>query len=389
MTRRLLVNWVTHPLVGMTVEGLRWVNAFRAENPQLQIGLLLNRDAPLALAQCLGALDCLYTVDATASTADRLLTEPALPTYWDYVFSDPRNHAPTAHSDFRRIDEFLRSALPAAVFNQGWRRDALPATRHRPVRLALPQAVQQSAAARLPADRRPIISMLHGSAAEASRTPAPDFWEQLIGALRERHPDAVVVLIGSLKGSGQRTLGVDRSTLDALLASFDNMVDAVDLPLLEQLALAQLCDVHISPHTGMAFAIQCVGTPWLALSGAREVEYVFNGVPVASLYPTCDRYPCGDWVGRSGYRMLPRCETLTRFGRPFECLSTAALGARMDEILDRVDDLIAGRIDYHAALRQHRVEIARRTDIPPGGNFLEGGEQVLAPDFLYLNVAET
>ena len=39
---RLLVNWVTHPLVGMTVEGLRWVNAFRAENPALEIGLLLH-----------------------------------------------------------------------------------------------------------------------------------------------------------------------------------------------------------------------------------------------------------------------------------------------------------------------------------------------------------
>jgi hypothetical protein len=47
----LLVNWVTHTLVGMTVEGLRWVNAIRAENPELHVGLLLNRDAPVALAQ--------------------------------------------------------------------------------------------------------------------------------------------------------------------------------------------------------------------------------------------------------------------------------------------------------------------------------------------------
>lgn len=384
MTQRLLVNWVTHPLVGMTVEGLRWVNAFRAENPALEIGLLLNRDAPTALAQCLGALDCLYAVNVSGScTADRLATEPALPMQWDYIFTDPGNHSPTGHESFRKVDELLRGLMPDAACNRAWQLNALPPATHRPVRLVLPASAQQVAAARLPPDRSPVISLLHGSAAQASRTPAPEFWQTLINALRKRYPDAIIVLIGSLKGRGKRTLGIDRETLDALLATFDGMVDAVDLPLLEQLALAQLADVHVSPHTGMAFAIQCVGTPWLALSGAREVEYVFNGVPWVSLYPTCDRYPCGDWVGRTGYRMYRRCEVLKQSGKPFDCLSTTALSARLGEILDRIDDLIAGRIDYHKALQQHREEIARRTDLPRDGNFLEGGKQVLAPDFLF------
>ncbi|MEZ5573993.1 MAG: hypothetical protein R3E64_18550 [Halioglobus sp.] len=384
MAQRLLVNWVTHPLVGMTVEGLRWVSAFRAENPELEIGLLLASDAPVALAQCLPALDCLYTIDVDACCNERrLVTEPPLPADWDYLFTDPRNHPPTAHSSLHMIDNMLRDYLVDAACNQGWTLAALPAHRHRPVRLALPPALLQSAAAQLPPGQTPVISLLHGSAAEASRTPPPAFWQQLISALQQRHPDAVVVLIGSLKGQGQRTLGVDRAQIDTLSSTFDRIVDAVDLPLLEQLALAQLADVHISPHTGMAFAIQCVGTPWLALSGAREVEYVFNGVPCASVYPGCDRYPCGEWVGRSGYRMYRRCEVLKQLGKPFDCLSASALAARLEEILDRTDELIAGRIDYHEALRQHVAEIARRTDLPPQGNFLEGGEHVLAADFLY------
>ena len=148
------------------------------------------------------------------------------------------------------------------------------------MRLQLPDAAREFAAARLPSGRSPVISIVPGSAAEASRTPAPEFWRQLIGALRERYPDVIVVLIGSLRGEGRGTLGLNREKIDALLAAHDSIIDAVDLPLLQQLALAERCDVHVSPHTGMSFAIQCVGTPWLALSGAREVEYVFNGVPV-------------------------------------------------------------------------------------------------------------
>lgn len=384
MTARLLLNWVTHPLVGMTVEGLRWVNAFRAENPVLEIGLLLHPDAPTELAECLPALDRLYTVGvATTCNADRLVTNPPLQGHWDYIFTDPRNHASGAHSAFRQVDEILRREHPGVIGNHGWDSGQLPASRHRPVRLQLPQAAREFATARLPSGRGPVISIVPGSAAEASRTPAPEFWQQLISALRERHPNAVIVLIGSLRGEGRATLGLDRRKIDALLAAYDGMVDAVDLPLLQQLALAERCDVHVSPHTGMSFAIQCVGTPWLALSGAREVEYVFNGVPWSSLYPACDRYPCGDWVGRSGERMYPRCKVLAQWGKPFECLSTTVLGKRCDEIVDRIDDLLHGRIDYHAELERHLVEIARRTDLAPGANFLEGGQEVVARDFLY------
>jgi hypothetical protein len=384
MTARLLVNWVTHPLVGMTVEGLRWVNAFRTENPALEIGLLLHADAPTQLAACLPAVDRLFTVDVAATcSADRLITDPPLQGHWDYIFTDPRNHELTAHSSFRLVDDFLRRQLAGAAGNRAWHMGELPAARHCPVRLVLPEAVRKSAASRLPSGRTPVISIVPGSAAEASRTPAPEFWRRLIGALRERHPDVTIVLIGSLQGQGRQTLGIDRGKINEMVSAHDATIDAVDLPLLDQLALAACCDVHISPHTGMSFAIQCVGTPWLVLSGAREVEYVFNGVPWASIYPDCDRYPCGDWVGRSGNRMYPRCKVLARFGKPYECLSTAVLGDRCDEILDRIDDLLHTRIDYHAAVEQHQAEIARRTDLAAGANFLEGGQQVLAPDFVF------
>jgi hypothetical protein len=384
MTARLLVNWVTHPLVGMTVEGLRWVTAFRAENPALEIGLLLHRDAPGELADCLDALDKRFAVDIAATcAAGHLVADPPLQGQWDYLFTDPRNHAPTAHGDFRQVDDILRRQLPRAAGNRGWDSGMLPHSRHRPVRLSLPEEARAFAAHRLPAGRGPRISIVPGSAAEASRTPAPEFWDQLISALRGRYPDVVVVLIGSLRGQGRSTLGLARNSIDTLLDKNANLVDAVDLPLLQQLALAERCDVHVSPHTGMSFAIQCVGTPWLALSGAREVEYVFNGVPWSSLYPACDRYPCGNWVGETGERMYPRCRALARFGKPYECLGTQVLSERCGEILDRIDELLHRRIDYHAELARHVPEIARRTGLAPGVNFLEGGEQVLAQDFLY------
>jgi hypothetical protein len=382
---RLLINWVTFPGIGHVVEALRWVQAFRSENPDLEIGLLLHRRGPTVLADCLPVLDRLYAVDVEASCSeDRLVCEPALDRRWDWIFSDPRNHSDSADPSLRRVDELLGREQPDARANHGWDCSGLPAARHRPVRLVLPRAARDCAAARLPPGREPIVSIVPGSAAETSRTPAPEFWRRLMGALRERHPRAAFVLIGSLRARpGQATLGIDRDQLDALVGAFDAVVDAMDLPLLEQLALAARCHVHVSPHTGVSFAIQCVGTPWLALSGAREVEYVFNGVPWSSLYPSCDRYPCGGWVGRSGPRMYPRCEDLARDGQPFECLSTAVLDSRLGEIVDRIDDLLAGRVDYHAELRRHRAEIARRTDLPEGASFLDGGDQVLAPDFRF------
>ncbi|MGA8260880.1 MAG: hypothetical protein WB783_11755, partial [Arenicellales bacterium] len=123
----------------------------------LEIDLLLNRDAPIALAQCLGTLDCLYTVDVAGScAADRLATEPILPMQWDYIFTDPRNHTPTAHESFRKVDELLRGLMPDAACNRAWQLNTLPPATHRPVRLVLPASAQQAAAARLPPDRSPV-----------------------------------------------------------------------------------------------------------------------------------------------------------------------------------------------------------------------------------------
>ncbi len=385
MTRRLLVNWVTHPLVGMTVEGLRWANAFKAENPDLETGLLLDSNAPIALARCLPSLDHVYAVDVDQTcNQDRLVSEPALPKRWSYIFTDPRHHGVAAESSFRKVDDILRRCIGRVPGNRGWDRTGLPVARHRPLRLVLPEAARRRAAACLPQGRSPVISIVPGSAAEPSRTPAASFWHELICAVRDRHPDAAFVVIASLgTPNGRCTQGIDRDWVNRLVSSRDGVVDAVDLPLLEQLALAARCDVHVSPHTGMSFAIQCVGTPWLVLSGAREVEYVFNGVPWRSVYPTCDRYPCGNWLGQRGNRMYPRCRVLAGLGRPFDCLDTAALLDRLGDILDGIEDLLHGRIDYHGELQRHRAEIVRRTGLDADTKFLDGGSPIGAPDFLF------
>lgn len=384
MSGHLLVNWVTHPLVGMTVEGLRWANAFRSRNPGMEIGLLLNRDAPLDLAACLPGLDRVFAVDVAATcTSGRLCSEPALEGPWEALFTDPRHHAESADPGYRRVDEVLRLTLAGIAANRGWTRGGLPAAKHQPVRLELPVASQERATERLAGCGAPLVSLVPGSAAEASRTPSMDFWRQLLAALCDRYPGVAIVLLGSLRQAGQKTLGITRRDIDDLAATFDCLIDAVDLPLLDQLALAARCDVHVSPHTGMSFAVQCVGTPWLVLSGAREVEYVFNGVPFKSIYPGCDRYPCGDWVGKLGKRMYPACEFLSRRGKPFACLSTPTLAARLGEILDGIDDLMHGRAPFHPALLRHREVIAGRLGLGADDNFLDGGTDVLAPGFLY------
>ena len=76
----------------------------------------------------------------------------------------------------------------------------------------------------------------------------------------------------------------------ALRAHPSTPLDAFDLPLAEQLALVEACDVFLAPHTGFGMAALAVGTPWLALSGGRWFEYFFNHVPFRSILPDPERY---------------------------------------------------------------------------------------------------
>ena len=94
------------------------------------------------------------------------------------------------------------------------------------------------------------------------------------------------MLVCKLRADERSATAFGRDELAALRAHPSQPLDAFDLPLAEQLALVEACDVFLAPHTGFGMAALAVGTPWLALSGGRWFEYFFNRVPFRSVIPT-------------------------------------------------------------------------------------------------------
>src|SRR5205823_8004374 len=113
-----------------------------------------------------------------------------------------------------------------------------------------------------------------------------------------------------------------------------------DMGLVNQLAVAQRCEVLVSPHTGLAFATLAVGTPWLTISGGRWREFFHVGTPFYSVLPNPARYPAfgPDAFDRTtidpdgSERIVSMCE--------------ARIEEDLPEILDAAEILVEGRWTY-------------------------------------------
>jgi hypothetical protein len=250
----------------------------------------------------------------------------------------------------------------------------MPARKPRPLRLRLPSDARREATRLVGADR-PAVVLIPGSATgNGARSPSVSLWETLIDALLEMPAHPRVVLMG-LTGSAtpNRTKGFGRTQIEALRRSRDDVIDAFDLPLSSQLAIAERCAALVAPHTGFCFAIQAVGVPWVVLSGAEHHEYWLNGVPILPLYPDCPRYPC------SG-RRLAGCDAIAAgdlFKGQFPCLADEALLPRVESIVSAVADLLAQRVDYGVAAATHLASLRER------GVGIRNPETVLGPTYRF------
>jgi hypothetical protein len=358
--KTLLINWVYYRPVGHVIEALRVACGIARANPDLRISLLLNAESPAELAECVDCIEHVYRAAVETSIPKEL------PREWDYVVSDPRSETATGWAALDRFHETLRSTV------RGASGAALP-RKIEPLRLTLPQAFRDSAEAHLAGGGSPRLSVLLGGASRM-RAPSLAFWTRLFDAFLERHPNGEIVLLGKIKGARSTTRGVTARDVAALCERYPAIRNAFDLPLLEQLALAERCNLHISPHSGMSFAVQAVGVPWLAISGQEWHEFLLNGVPLVSIYPECPLYPC--------YReMYPECRTQMRRDAITPCLSDDALFAKLPAIMDAVDSLLAGTVDYHEQARAHDRALRER-GVPDSWAILDW-PAVVADDYVF------
>ena len=266
---------------------------------------------------------------------------------WDYVLDDERSRQP-AQFEFGGVRAFYQASHRhfRARIRHGTAGSEPPAyVPNRGLRLELPGELREQAARELGA--APVrIALMPAGSSEPARYPSVASWELIAGALAAEFPEAVFCLVAKLERDGRTSTSATEEALDRIAAAAGNVVRAVDLPLLEQLAFVEACSLFLSPHTGFGAAALAVGTPWLALSGGPWHEWFFNDVPFWSVIPDTKRYPCFTQLAEQPAPVEddgPRTPSMTR----------ARIERDLPELLEGARLLVDGGLEYEEALRRY------------------------------------
>jgi hypothetical protein len=353
MTDRLLVDFFYAQQLGHAVEALQYCVGHAAAVPGREVSVLLNAATPTELATWCPAVSAVFPVDGPFLEADPAAAQrlAAVPRDWDWVVDDTRRHQPFQldlfpgmRDHYAASDAHLRAGRGRSVVSA----DRVGYLQHQPVRVHLPAAARAAAPRRVGDEARPRIAVLPAGSSEPSLYPSVASWLLVLDALTDAVPDLQLVLVGRLARDERSSTSWRREDVDALLAHRSRPVDCVDVPLAEQLAVVEACDVLLAPHSGFGMAALAVGTPWLALSGGRWFEYWANaGVPFRSVLPDPARYPAFSQFDPAAVVLDgddgPRTPSMTR-ARVREDLDRLVAGAR---------ELLAGQLTHERALAEY------------------------------------
>jgi hypothetical protein len=357
-SERLLVNFFYAYPVGHAVEALYRCHGYHAADPSREVSVVLNAETPVRLADFCPFVTAAYAVehpfvDACPDSLSRLV---GVPRRWDWVLDDARRKRDLDLGMFSGMRNYYAASDEHLVASRGRSVAGVEPpsyVRHRQLRFELPEAARAAAARRMP-EGGPWIAVMPAGSGERALYPSAASWSTVLDALGDALPAARFALLGKLEGShvsSRSSIGAD--DVGQLLSHLTQPVDCLDLDLAEQLAVADACDLFVSPHTGFAFAALAVGTPWLTISGGHWFEYFFNRVPFRSVMPDTDRYPC-----------------FTRFG-PLPVIDDGPDGPRTPSmsrarILDDLDAITAAAVElvedcvtYEQALADYFADLLR------------------------------
>ena len=186
--------------------------------------------------------------------------------------------------------------------------------------------------------------MLPAGSGPRGNYPSVRSWRLVLTALSRRWPEAVFCLLGKLRQDGRTATSFGHAELAELAAAVPASVNAVDLPIIDELAVVAACDVLVSPHTGFGMAALAVGTPWLSIAGNQWPEYYFNGVPFYSVLPDVYRFPAYTGLGPEpepvdddGPRSPSMCRERIEADRPAGLAALYALSGTATEEFNALD----------------------------------------------------
>ena len=281
-----------------------------------------------------------------------------MPRDWDWVVDDARRSVPEQVAAFPGMAAYYAGsdAQLRPRLGRGFAGASPPAyLPDQRLVLELPER-SRAVARRLLAGSGVRIAVLPAGSAAPWLYPSAASWASILEALLRQHPGATICLVGKLAEDGRTTTSVGRSVIERLLAVSPAVLDCFDLPLEDELALVEACDLFVSPHSGFGMAALSVGTPWLTLSGNRWPEYFYNGVPFYSVLPDRERFPC--YTGLDGDPPATASDSDGE-GRRSLSMSAARVRADLGELLEAAGTLIEGGLSYERALETHFERLLR------------------------------
>jgi len=362
MKKTLLVNFNYFAPVGHCVEALRYTLGYHKANPSFEISLILNKHTPYFLADLCPWIKKTYTVDLPwdlpANKVNKKLFDH-IPKEWDYLASDARSkntdYCPEPFfTYYQKINQHLKIKEKKGYCGD----DSISYLPNQQLIFDLPKDNLKFAKKKT-IKSKVKIGLIFAGHGEQEYNPSLKSWEKIIKALFQKYPDLSIYLFGRIKRNDKGTLtaGVWKNDVQNFLKKFPKTVNCFDIGLLNQLSIAKECDVFISPHTGFAFAVLCVGTPWLTISGTEWAEYFYNNIPFYSVLPDCNKYPC--------YRgMLKKCQENLKNKKRVLCMTEERIQKDLPEILKASDILIDKKWDFDTCIKNHLGKLKKSSGIP-------------------------
>lgn len=366
MKKTLLLNWVYYPPVGHVVEALKLSKGYCLLNPDIEITILINTDAPVQLAEGCPWIKRIYgvsiqEVDKLGKNAKSLFE---IPKEWDYVITDHRARnlkLENDRADLVKTQEVLKDFFIAKIA-----KDYIDS--NDPINVILPRVPNPKVVLDIPSSANefskrfkkdgPAICIMLGGSAGMAQSPTVDMWLKICQALFESIPDLKVYFTGLSKPLGKETTtaGFSLEDVDYLVNNLPNAEKIYNVGLWNQIALIKRCDIFLSPHTGFAFLAPLVDTPWLEIGTCHWPAYVYNDLPFYSVLPKCGSYPS---IGSDE----TACGKLLKENKKAICVSEELLESEIPEIIEGTKLLLDKSFTYEKAIALHLKKIQEGFDM--------------------------
>ena len=366
---KILINHVYWTPVGHVLEALKMSKGFYNANKNIEIHVALNKETTYELAKACPWIKKYYAVDTKDILKHGVKAKSfkAIPKKWDYVLHDFRilnevagkNKLWSIEKAYVNYYKLTQKVFDVKWQGNIWEKNKYPKElKYKPrskIDLNLPK--KSLSFVRKKYDHKdPKICMMLGGSAGYAYYPSIKTWIKIIKLLNKEIPNLKIYLTGVSESKKGRThtQAYTNKNIEQL-KKLDNVVDCYDIGLWNQLALLKMCNVFISPHTGFAFLVPCVNTPWLAISGGDWPEYFFNDIPFYSVFPDDKKYP---YVGKGKYSKHTG-NFSGKWGK-IPHMNPKNLDKKISEIIKYTKILIDKKLTYKESVKLHVKNIKKK-----------------------------